>query len=751
MLTIEKILDKSLKIDSSLNAERIRQAYDYAEKFHSGLQHATGNPLINHVLDVVDVLLTFHPRENSILAALLHSLPESPGYDPAEIKKLFGDDVAMLVSSLALLNRMKTVDQKSDVDSLRKMFLAMARDVRVVMVKLADRLNNMKMLESYPVGKRKAIARETLDIYVPIASRMGIYTVKTQLEDLCFRYLYPRQYEVIKGQMFEYKIRRGKNIDEIKNELKRFLDKHGIHAVVDGRIKNLYSIYKKLKLKSHSTLDEVFDIFAMRVIVPTRLDKDGVEQTDHLYAVLGLLHSKWKPVANRFKDYVAVPKSNGYQSLHTAVVGLSPLSSQATEIQIRSQRMHDEAEFGIASHWVYEDIKKSLKTTDKAVLGSALKNPGDKVFGKYVSWLEALSTLQKDLGSGSEFMEALKLDVFNDRIFILTPNGEVKDLPLGATPVDFAYAIHTDVGHRCLLAKVNGAVVPLDYKLVSGQVVEIISGNKPNPKLHWLSFVKTTGARTKIKSYFRGLDKERSYREGKEIINKLLLRVRKPLLDDELTLFKEYGGKKIPLKDRITMVEEVGNGSVLATAVLKKALGGGVSLRGIRKKNKSEDLTDMILPRTLKSAGGDGDGLHIAGQTGLPHKFAQCCKPVQGYPIVAYVTRGYAVSIHSANCKVLSDADQRRIVDASWSRENDLRRYPVKLQLKMNDRIGLIRDIAEAVSSFDVNIVDFGSERVKGKDIYRDMVIEVTDNGQFIGVIEKLRRIRNVLAVEKVD
>jgi GTP diphosphokinase / guanosine-3',5'-bis(diphosphate) 3'-diphosphatase len=751
MHTFEKILDSALEANPSLNGDNIRRAYEYAERFLCGIDHVTGESLISHSLDVVDALITFHPREASIIAAFLHSIPELPGYDPADIEKNFGCDIAELVSSLAMLNRMKTVDRKADVDSLRKMFLAMARDIRVVMVKLADRLNGVRVLEAYPAAKRKLIARETLDIYVPIASRMGIYTVKTQMEDLCFKYLYPRQYEVLKLQLGEYKMRRGKNIDDIKRELKRFLDKNGLEAVVEGRIKNLYSIYKKLKLKSHTTLDDVYDIFAMRVIVPTRFDSGGREQTDHLYAVLGLIHSRWKPVTNRFKDYVAVPKSNGYQSLHTAVVGLSPLSSQATEIQIRSQRMHDEAEFGIAAHWVYEDLKKSLAKMERGNPGQVRVNPDDGVYGKYTGWLEALSRLQREMSSGSEFMEALKLDVFNDRIFVLTPTGEVKDLPLGATPLDFAYAVHTDVGHRCLLAKVNSVVVPLEYKLQSGEVVEIISGNKPNPKLHWLAFVKTAGARTKIKSYFRGLDKERSFREGKETVNKLLGRMHLPPLDDELSLLREYGGKKISLKDRIAMVEEIGNGSVMASSVLKKAIGRAVPLRATKPDSLAESIGKMILPRSKDEDGGFGKGLYIAGETGLPHKFAQCCRPLRGQPIVAYVTRGHAVSIHNANCRVLSEADQRRIVEAAWSREKNVRMFPVKLLLKMDDRIGLIRDIAETIAAFSVNIVDFGRETVRENHIFREMVVEVSDHEQYSQIIEKLQRIRNVLDVEKVD
>lgn len=750
MPNFNQILETAISYNPSLNKEKIRQAFEYAERLHRGELHVSGDAYIDHSLYVVETMITFHARENSIIAALLHGLPERPDFDLSEIKRLFGDDVEELVSALGMLNRLKIVNQKADVDSLRKMFLAMAHDLRVVMIKLADRLQNMQRIEKLPVGMRKGMARETLDIYVPISSRMGIYTVKVQLEDLCFKLLFPKQYELLMSQMDDYKLKRGKDIEEIKKELKAYMDSQGLEVVVEGRIKNLYSIYRKLKLKNQSTIEDIYDVFAMRVILPTKMGADGKEIPDQLYASLGLIHSKWKPLANRFKDYVAMPKPNGYQSLHTAVVGLSPLSSQATEVQIRSRKMHDEAEFGIASHWVYEDLKKVLGTVNRKSFEEVIQDPQHAVFGKYVTWLDALSNLQRDVHTGTEFMEALKLDVFNDRIFVLTPGGEVKDLPLGATPVDFAYAVHTDVGHKCILAKVNGSVVPLDYKLKSGQVIEIVTDNKLHPKLHWLSFVKTAGARVKIKSYFKGLDNERSFREGKEIINKYLIRMAKPLLDDEISIFREYGGSRLSLKDRELLVEEIGSGSILVQVVLRKIFGKAVPSTSVANIAEKEALGGLTVPKSTKAKGSDKNGIYIAGETGVPYRFAQCCRPVDGQPIVAYVTRGNAVTIHLGNCRILRDADQDRIIAADWNLERNFRRYPVKVMLKMNDRIGLIRDIAEAISSFNVNIIDIGTERIEKEDIFREMIIEVSDNKQFQGIVEKLRRVRNVLDVAKV-
>lgn len=603
MLTFEEILERATAGRPSISAEKLRMAYDYAVNFYGDRLRITGKPFIKHALRVAEILLSFHPDESSTIAAILHGIPEDPKYSEKKVAEMFGEDVASLVSALGTLSRMKTVNKNSDLDSLRKMFLAIAKDLRVIMIKLADRLHDMRTLKDFPLNKQKIIARETMDIYVPIAARLGIYTIKVKLEDLAFRYLFPKQYEVLNAQLEEYKQKRGKDISEIKKELKAYLDEHGIQTVVEGRIKNLYSIYRKLKLHSHTTIDDIYDVFATRVILPTRRGKDGIEQTDHLYAVVGLIHNKWKPIANRFKDYIAVPKANGYQSLHTAVLGLAPLSHQATEIQIRSQRMHEEAEYGIASHWLYEDLKKMLNTIKKDSFEEAIKGQKEGAVGKYLGWLDALSKLQKDVQSGSEFMEALKLDVFNDRIFLLTPSGDVRDLPQEATPIDFAYSIHTDVGNRCILAKVNGAVVPLNYQLNSGEVVEIICGNKPNPKLNWLSFAKSASARAKIKSYFRSLDKERNFREGKEMINKFLGRMSKPLLDDDLSILREYGEKKLSFKDRVALLEEIGNGSVLVSPVLRKIFGKGWKFAESSESKLKKADQEVILPQGKGQAG----------------------------------------------------------------------------------------------------------------------------------------------------
>jgi len=516
---------------------------------------------------------------------------------------------------------------------------------------------------------------------------------------------------------------------------------------VDGRIKNIYSIYKKLKVKNHTTINDLHDVFAIRIILPTKYTTRGVEMADHLYALLGLIHSKWHPIPNRFKDYIAVPKPNGYKSLHTAVLGLSIDSpNQSTEIQIRSQKMHEEAEFGVASHWLYEDMRKVLSEYRKD------RNPKKKSIMEtaparnYLQWIEALSSVQKELQKGKEFSESMELDVFSDRIFVLTPDGQVKDLPLGSTPLDFAYAVHTDLGHRCVHARVNGVIVPLDYQLKNGEVVEIETNSKAHPKLHWLSFVKTVSAKNKIRSFFRGLDKDRSFRDGRDLINKHLLKLKKPLLDDDLSLFRFYNGRRLSFKERIGLIEEIGNGSVLAAPVIRKALGQSE----VKPTESAQEIIErVLLPKSQQKKHTADSAISIAGETGVPYRFAFCCKPIDGDLIVAYVTRGHSVTIHKESCKVLREADQARVIEASWGGLVEYHRYPVRVLLTAHDRIGLIRDIADVISEANINIVDFGKEQRLEREIEREMILEVASQEQFQSVLQKLRRVRNIIGVQQ--
>lgn len=750
MVTIDEIIKRASEYVPQLDSARVRSAYEYAEKAHLGMYRFSGDSWTTHILAVVDVLLSFKPDENTIIAGFLHDLAASPSYDLKELKEKFGSDVASLVEALVKVDHLRLRTTNSDLETLRSMFLAIAEDLRVILIRLTDRLHNMETLQYVQPSKRKSIAHETLEIYVPIASRLGIYTLKTRLEDLCFQYLYPQQYEDIKNQRDEYMRRKEKVMEFIIQELKTFLAAHGVQAEVEGRLKNLFSIYHKLKSKNRTSIKELFDIFAIRIILPTRLDDKGVEMTDHLYAVLGLIHSKWVPLANRFKDYVAIPKPNGYRSLHIAVIGLAPKPlTQPTEIQIRSQKMHDQADFGFAAHWFYKEDPK-FNSKDKLSLKKFLNEDSRSVLQK--DWLTGLARLHRDLNPNSELLKPLKVDLFDDRIFVLTPSGEVRDLPKGSTPVDFAYAVHTDIGNCCFGAKVNNVIVPLNYHLKNGEVVEVITKNKPSPKLHWLSFVKTAHAKNKIRSYLKGLDVEKSFKDGKQILNKALENSGLPELDENLSLLKKYDHQKLSLKDRKVLVESLGTGALPVAALIKKLFEHEPPNNGSMQRNMEifsgiaasaalPKVAPHMLTKNIK------EQIFIAGETGLPYKLSLCCKPSFGSPIVGYVSRGGAVRIHLQKCKFLKNAYMDRVLEASWGPTLQQRKCPMRMLISAVDRVGLIRDIADVIAGFNVSILDFSLKEKMDTMIQREMILEVSYSKQFAKIMEKLMQVRNVVKV----
>jgi len=469
-----------------------------------------------------------------------------------------------------------------------------------------------------------------------------------------------------------------------------------------------------------------------------------------------LIHSKWVPLANRFKDYVAVPKPNGYQSLHTTVLGLAPEGhDQPVEIQIRSERMHKEAELGIASHWLYEATSgKSVKFDRDEILGqlsdgddTVMNEEANKKYSRHIDWLRGLEKLQQDLQfeQGSESLEELKMDVFSDRIFVLTPQGEVKDLPQGSTPIDFAYIVHTDIGHRCAMAKANGSIVPLDYELKNGEVIEIVLKPKPNPKPHWLSIVKTSNAKAKIKAWFRGLDRERNVKEGRDLLNKHLKRYGKATLDDSYSILKNYDGKKRSLRDREGILEEIGIGSQLANVVVKKIFATEQLL---------ESIPDSKVPkrRIKKKTDEEKETVLIGGEAGLPYKMAACCSPSKGDEIIAYITKGHSITVHKASCPYVSNLDERRLLDAGFGiqgKNDGGNQYRVKFLIEAVSRIGLLRDITEVIASFGAQIVDYEMKASSGNVIIRSVTLDVLDFDQFDKILDRIEGVKNVLRVEK--
>jgi len=657
-----------------VDEDRILRAYKFAEKAHAGVKRSSGEPYIQHPLETAKILLDLHPDEDSIIAALLHDVLEDTEFTEDDIRQDF-ERVIPLLKGLEKLGKIKFQGRERQVENLRKMFLAMARDIRVILVKLSDRLHNMRTLEHLKPDKQKRIAEETLSIYSPIAARLGIFTIKNELDDLCFKYLYPKQYKEITAEMKEAT---GLQKDIIKKGsviLKKALKKGNISAEIKGRTKHHYSIYRKLKRKDRNYVSELYDIFALRIVVNTEAQ---------CYQVLGIIHKNWTPLTRRFKDYIANKKCNDYQSLHTTVIGMVPnLNNQPIEIQIRTHEMDQVAQYGIAAHWEYKEKG-----------GYSIAVPEDKL-----NWVQSLVSLHETLQSNSEFIENLNVDIFHDRIFCVTPKGDVKDLPKDATPVDFAYAIHTNVGHRCKGAKVDGKIVPLDRKLQNNEVVEIITTGENKPNRYWLSYVVTSHAKTSIKHWFNSQEKDNLIKSGKDLINKHLKRLGCPGLGSDLGLLKNFSDKKLTVKEREDILEKIGNGSVEAISVVRKIVPPETfTAKEADQKEKNEILADNIKLANPKD-------VLITGEKGYKTQIATCCKPTPDDSIIGYITRGRGVTIHKDNCRVLKGHEKKRLIEASWETKTRPA-YKVKLEIEKRSRIGLLRDMAEVFTQNDLSILN---------------------------------------------
>ena len=739
MRTIQQLIDRINALGLKINLTRVRMAYEFAHVAHEGQKRFSGEPYIIHPLEVAYKLLDFTPDEDMIVAAILHDVSEDTEKTLDDIEELFGPGVRNLVRGLEKLSKVRARVDEPQVENLRKMFVAMATDLRVILIKLCDRWHNMETLGHVREEKQKRIAKETMEIYVPIASRLGIYLIKGELEDLCFKFLYPDLYHDIDLQMNKYGKERSKYIDFVSKSLNKFLLDHKFKAKIDSRVKTHYSIYRKLKRKGISDLDDIFDVYAVRIVVPQVYNEKGEEDNTILYQILGMVHSEWTPLAARFKDYVAVPKPNGYRSLHTTVIGLGPKNyNQPVEVQIRTDKMHKEAELGIASHWIYEDDGSELNSSE-----NNSKKPKKSVLESKLAWVKALEELQKEVTNNSDLIKDLQTDLFNDRIFVLTPNGDVKDLPAGATPVDFAYAVHSDVGNHCVMAKVNGAIVPLDYELKNGQVIEILTKKNSEPNQYWLSFVKTNGAKNKIKNYFKSKDAEKNQKAGKDLLNKYLERIGKPILDSEYSVLKNYGGKKrLTYRDREKILEEIGLGMILPSQIVKNIY-------------QIDDLLTSAEQAVLIKSPSDNsssvEDIIVDGISGVPYKLATCCKPKSSDEIVGFVNRSKAIMIHKLSCKMLVNNNPSRRIDVRWRSQMSVKKYRADLVVEFKDRIGMLRDLTNVISNEGVNIVDLSLESYDDGMRVRHLVLEISEFDQLEHVMNKIEQIPNVFSVRKND
>lgn len=699
----------------------VTKAYQLAEEAHKDQRRVSGEPYILHPLAVAQILADMKIDTTTITASLLHDVVEDTSYTLDDLKKMFGKEVAFLVDGVTKLSRLNyRTKEDQQLNSMRKMFLAMAKDVRVVVIKLADRLHNMRTLRYMRSDKQKRIAQETLEIFAPLAHRLGIFNIKWELEDLSFRYLEPDKYYDLVDQMKQKRHVREEIVNEAIDVLKKDLDEAHIHCEINGRPKHFYSIYKKMK-KDNRDLSQVYDLFAIRVIV------DDVKDC---YGVLGIVHSLWKPLPYRFKDYIAMPKPNNYQSLHTTVIGTR---GQPVEIQIRTWEMHRIAEYGVAAHWRY---KEGNQTANK------------DAFDEKMGWLRNLLEWQ-DTSNPKEFVNALKLDAFSDEVFVFSPRGDVIDLPQGAIPIDFAYRIHTDVGHRCVGAKINGKIVPLDYKLKNGDIVEIITSKVGKPSLDWLNIVGSSESRSKIRSWFKKENREENIAKGLDALE----RECKRLGHDWKAL--NVGGrlgrvaKQMNAGSEDDLVAAVGYGGFAVNTVLIKLL--ELHKKDLQKQEeKTNSLAALEKLKTKKPVKHNGTGILVKGEPGLLVRLAKCCSPVPGDPIIGFITRGRGVSVHRADCPNVTHGqnDVDRLIDVEWDYDGN-ERFEVNMEIVAYDRTGIMAEIMATLAEMKISILSVNAKTSDTKNVTIHMGISIKDLAQFEFVATKIRRLKDVYAVER--
>ena len=709
IMTIDKLLEKMGKYGAEARDE-IAKAYCFAEAAHNGQTRNSGEAYINHPLEVANILIEMGLDTTSIIAALLHDVVEDTEISLEEISSQFGNEVASLVDGLTKLSKIVFQNkQEQQVENLRKMFLAMAKDIRVILIKLADRMHNMRTLRFLPVERQKKIARETLEIYAPLAHRLGMYRLKWELEDTAFRYLEPGKYYELVEKVAQKRPEREGYIEETIKLLEENLNALAIKADIQGRPKHFYSIYQKM-VTQNKEFSEIYDLMAVRVLVNTIQD---------CYEVLGVVHTLWKPIPGRFKDYIAVPKSNMYQSLHTTVMGNKGVP---LEIQIRTWQMHQIAEFGIAAHWRYKE--------GKAV--------GDEDLLQKIVWLRHLLEWQGESRDADEFLENLRVNLFEDEVFVFTPKGDVKSLPAGASPVDFAYSVHTHIGHQCLGAKVNGRLVPLDYHLKNGDIIQILTAKQDSgPSRDWLKFVVTSKAKSRIRQWLREQSRDEYILLAREQLER---EIRKSGYDAQVYLKPEVLKE---VAERLGFVE--GNDLLVAVGD-GKLTPGTVASKLIAVKDPDKKQVP-ILPGE-KPLGSPG-GVKVEGVANLMVRFSRCCNPVPGDQIIGYTTRGKGVAIHRLDCSSLPP-DTERFIKVEWDTE-DTGVYPISIQIEANDRANLLVDIMNLMSLLKLNVSAANIRTQKGL-AFLDFTLEVrhlNEAKDLVGKLKLVNGVRNVFRVNK--
>lgn len=725
-----EFLDTILEFNPNYDIELIGHAYDVAEEMHRGQLRKSGEPYLIHPMAVAEILADLGMDEETIVAGLLHDVVEDTSYTEEELIVDFGEDVAMLVDGVTKLASLKFESKEErQAENLRKMFLAMSKDIRVLIIKLSDRLHNLRTINYMTHDKIIEKCRETLDIYAPLAARLGMYAIKMELEDIALKFLEPEAYYDLAEQVSERKGEREDAINDVVERIDNALKDIDIHYDIYGRSKHFYSIYKKMKYQ-HKTLDEIFDLMAVRIIV------DSVKDC---YAVLGLVHTMWTPIPGRFKDYIAMPKPNMYQSLHTTVVGDN---GKPFEIQIRTYEMHKIAEYGIAGHWKY----KEGITTDKEEVN--------------LSWLRQALEWQKDANDPKEFMESLKMDLFSSQVFVFTPNGDVIELPAGATPLDFAFKIHSDVGYKCVGAKDNGKMVTIDHPLENGDIVEIVTNpNAVGPSIDWLKIAKSSSARNKIRQWLKKENKTDAVDKGKDLIDRYM---RKKGYDPRELLknvFVNKAVKALGYKNTDELYTQLSNGGSLQSKLVSLLLGYDEEEKHAEAAEKEQTLLDNLheiseraqrrAQNARKMRKNEKSGVKVEGVDNLMIRMARCCNPVPGDDIIGFITKGRGISVHRKDCdnlKSLPPQERARFIDVSWDTDNTQdKSFNAELTLIAKDQKSMISSISKICEDLDVNISGLNAKANKDETVVINLNLSIQNKEQMEKIIRSLKNVPGIM------
>ncbi len=723
-ITIQDVINKRKEHARRVDTKLIMKAYNLANEKHKEQKRGSGEPYIIHPLNVAYILADIGLDDSTICAALLHDVVEDTDITDADLRKMFGNEIADMVAGVTKLSRIQfaTVEEQQ-VEDYRKMFLAMGKDIRVILIKLADRLHNMRTLKYLKRDRQIANAKETRDLYAPLANRLGIYSLKWELEDLSFKYLEPEEYHELVEGINKKREERTKFIEQIMDKIRVALKKQKIDAEVTGRAKHLYSIYRKMK-RDNKTLDQIYDLFALRILVNSVKD---------CYAALGVVHELYSPMPGRFKDYIAVPKPNMYQSIHTTLLGEK---GTPFEVQIRTWEMHRVAEYGIAAHWAYKEAsyfgrKQSVKVEE------------DKL-----AWLRETLEWQNELQDPQEFLNTLKTELFEDEVYVFTPKGAIKVLPRGATPIDFAYSIHAEIGNRMTGCKINSKMMPIITPLESGDIVEIItSDNSKGPSRDWLKFVKSSGAKNKIKNWFKKAQKEENIEKGKDLIEKELKRIGFTHTD----LFKnEYINpmlEKYKYKNLEEMYAAVGFGANSSVKVIARML------QEYRKEHQEEDIEkklEKLKEEKQKKPKPSSSGVIVKGIDNCLVKLSKCCNPLPGDEIVGYITKGRGVSVHRKDCYNVKDliSDENRMIDVEWY-VKDKTEYQAEIEIFSNDRNGLLVDILKELGTTKVNILGVNTKTTKERIAIIDITLQLENLDELNKAIRVVRKVDSVYEVKR--